>query len=133
MATAIETLEQEAREIQERISPKQEEIRADEERLARLRAAISMLKGEVALSIRSRHSAPRRDTRGRQEIPEDQIIAYVGQQGGQVSGAAIRKHLGIDAERSNSVSVKLGRMVERGQLAAQGERRSKTYTLPGKA
>ena len=121
MADVVAELEKEATTIRERIEPKREEIRADEEQLARLEAALDVLKGNVALATRSRSTAPR--IRG--SIDEDAIVAYVRSHQ-PVLGRDIGQHIGVTGNR---LSVKLGRMVKAGLLTKEGERTGTRYSV----
>ena len=100
--------------IRERIEPKRQEIRADEEQLARIEAAVDVLRGNVALATRSRTAPPRR----RGSIDEEQIVAFV-RQNQPVGAKQIGPAIGVTG---NNLSVKLGRMVQKGLLTKTGER-----------
>jgi hypothetical protein len=127
MASGVETLEKEANEIRERIEPARQAIRADEEMLARLEAAISMLKGEVAIAP-SRTDQFRAAASGRRSsspIDENAIVTFVG--ANQPVGATqIGKHVGASG---NPLSLKLKAMVDNGVLSKEGQRRSTVYSL----
>ena len=121
MADATEVLEKEAAEIRERIEPKRQEIRSDEEQLARLEAALDVLKGNVALATRSRSMPARRSRSG---IDEDAIVSFV-RSNAPASARDIGEQIGVSG---NTLSVKLGRMVEKGLLTKTGERRATRYS-----
>ena len=118
MADVVAELEKEAASIRERIEPKRQEIRSDEEQLARLEAALDVLRGNVALATRSRRPPSRRSG-----IDEDAIVSFV-RSNAPASARDIGQQIGVTG---NTLSVKLGRMVEKGLLTKTGERRATRY------
>ena len=124
MADMTAELEKEADKIRSRLAPKREEIRADEEQLARLEAAIDVLKGNVALASRPARSPRQASSRTRGSIDEEAIIGFV--RSNQPVGARdIGEQIGVTGNR---LSVKLGRMVQSGVLTKTGERRGTRYS-----
>ena len=121
MADATAELEKEAVAIRSRIEPKRQEIRDDEERLARIEAALDMLKGNVALATPRGRAVT---VRARGRIDEDAVVAFVRSHQ-PVAARDIGEHIGVTG---NSLSVKLGRMVEKGLLTKTGERRATRYS-----
>jgi hypothetical protein len=117
-------LEKEAEKIRSRLAPKREEIRADEEQLARLEAAIDVLKGNVALASRPARSSSPSSSRSRGSIDEEAIIGFV-RSNQPVSARDIGQQIGVTGNR---LSVKLGRMVNAGVLTKTGERRGTKYS-----
>jgi Fic family protein len=120
MANATAELEKEAAAIRERIEPKRQEIRDDEQQLARLEAALEILKGNT-LVARSR-TAPARRTRG--SIDEAAIVAYVRKNPNASAGDIST----VAGASGNTLSVKLGRMVKAGVLTKTGERANTRYS-----
>lgn len=134
----VALLERQAKEIEARIQPARDAIAEDEKTLARLRAAIDVLKGNVALTARastaeSFRQAPsrRRSSRGAtaSTISEERIIDYVGANQPATSGRPMREALGLDDSASQALTLKLGQMVADGKLAKTGERRATRYSL----
>lgn len=125
MADPIAVLEKEAETLRSKLEPKRQEIAADELQLARLDAALEVLKGNVGLGSAKRPAATAKPAAGRQSISEDAIVAFVGANQ-PVGAAAIGDHVGV---KGNSLTVKLGRMIEKGVLRKSGERRQTVYHL----
>ena len=126
MATDITAaLEKEAAEIRSRIEPKRQEIREDETQLARIEAALEILRGDVVLASgagRAQRSNGRRSSRGG---TDDAIVAFV--RAHQPVGAGdIGQHIGVTG---NTLSQRLKRMVEKGLLTKTGERRGTRYSV----
>jgi len=136
MATdAVGLLEEQAKEIEARIQPAKEAIAQDEQTLARIRAAIDVLQGNVAIAPGASTSdafrqatARRRSSSGgptASEIDTGAIVTFV--EANQPVGAGeIGKAVGASG---NALSVKLKNMVEDGILSKQGERRATRYSL----
>jgi hypothetical protein len=122
MADAIATLEKEAEALRSKLEPARQAIQADELQLARLEAALEVLKGNVGLGTAKTVAKP---AAGRQSISEDAIVAFVSTNQ-PVGAAAIGDHIGV---KGNSLTVKLGRMIEKGTLTKSGERRQTVYHL----
>lgn len=120
MADVTAELEKEAAKIRERIEPKRQAIKDDEEQLARLEAALDVLRGNVALATRARST---RSSSRRSSI-DDEIVAFVRAHQ-PVAARDISEQVGMTG---NSLSVKLGRMVQAGKLTKEGERRNTRYS-----
>jgi predicted HTH transcriptional regulator len=126
MADITAALEQEAAAIRERIDPKREEIREDEAQLARLEAALEILKGDVALATGTRRAKRAGgSSRSQGGIDEDAITAFV-RANQPVSARDIGEQIGVTGNR---LSVKLSRMVNAGVLTKTGERRGTRYSV----
>src|SRR4051812_11480563 len=107
MSNAVAELEKEAAAIRKRIEPKREEIRADEEQLARIEAALEVLNGNVAIASRPARSPRPASSRSRGSIDAETIIGFV-KANQPASARDIGQNLGVTGNR---LSVKLGRMV----------------------
>jgi hypothetical protein len=123
VADIIAELEKEAEAIRIRIEPKRQEIADDEEQLARLEAAIEVLRGNVPTASARSARRPSRARRGG-TIDEGAIMAFV-RANQPASAREIGEHIGVTGNR---LSVKLGRMVESGLLKKTGERRGTRYS-----
>jgi hypothetical protein len=120
-ADPIAILEARAREIRERIEPQRQAIRDDEEQLARIEAAVAMLRGEIAVGVRpavrspsptmSERTAPRRRRGGRKQA----IFEYLREQPG-ASAAQVAEALGGSKP---SVTSTLQKMASDGDLEKQ--------------
>jgi hypothetical protein len=118
-------LEKEAAAIRQRIEPRRQEIREDEEQLARLEAAIDVMKGNVALATGSRRAKQTGGSNGRRGgIDEDAIVSFV-RANQPASASDIGQEIGVSGNR---LSVKLGRMANAGLLTKTGERRGTRYS-----
>jgi hypothetical protein len=128
MADIEAALEKEAEEIRRRIAPALAAIKQDEQRLARVMAALEVLRGEVAVASGSRRSSAttnraRRNSAG--GIDEQAVVAFV-RANQPVAARDIGNEIGITGNR---LSVKLGRMVSAGLLTKTGERRGTRYSV----
>ena len=128
MADITAELEKEANAIRARIGPKLDEIREDEAQLARIEAALEILRGNVAIASGARK--PRRAPAGgggnsRGGIDEDAIVSFV-RSAQPVAAREIGEQIGVSGNR---LSVKLGRMVSAGLLTKTGERRGTRYSV----
>lgn len=125
MADITVALEQEADAIRERLEPRRAAIAADEQQLARIEAALDVLRGNVALSSRPSRATTTtaRPTRG--AIDEQAIVSFV-RSAQPVAAREIGQQIGVTGNR---LSVKLGRMVDKGLLTKTGERRGTRYSV----
>ena len=125
MADVVEQLEQEAKAIRERLEPKRSEIAADEEQLARLEAALEILRGNVTVATGPRRAPATASRSNRGGIDEDAIVSFV-RSAQPVAAREIGEQIGVSGNR---LSVKLGRMVSAGLLTKTGERRGTRYSV----
>jgi uncharacterized coiled-coil protein SlyX len=132
---AIKALEDEIAAVEKAQQPTRDQIAELEAQLvegqqiiARNRAAIDVLNGNVSIAS----GAPR--TRARRssgtgltvsQIDENAIVTFVGAHQ-RVGASQIGQHVGASG---NALSLKLRAMVESGVLTKQGERRATKYSL----
>lgn len=124
---AIKSEQEPARE---QIAKLQASLAESDTELDRLGRALAVLTGE-APAPRSRRASggPRRAL----NVDDAQIMAAVKRlcEGGKTTTAPeLRDALNVPAESNNAFSQRLGRLVRDGQIVGQGDRRSKTYSLP---
>jgi hypothetical protein len=118
-------LEKEAAAIRKRIEPKRQQIKEDEAQLARLEAALEILKGNVTLATGTPRAKRAGGGNGRRGgIDEDAIVGFV-RANQPVAAGDIGQEIGVTGNR---LSVKLGRMVDAGLLTKTGERRGTRYS-----
>ena len=139
---AIKALEDEIAAIEKAQQPTRDQIRELESQLvegqqiiARNRAAIDVLSGNVAVASgsggrRSGGGAARQSRGGSgrltaSQISEDRIVEFV-RSNQPVGAAAIGDHVGASG---NALSVKLRAMVDKGRLSKQGEKRATKYSV----
>jgi hypothetical protein len=128
MADITAELEKEAAAIRGRIEPKRAEIAADEQQLARIEAALEILRGNVAIATgagRPRRAPAGGSSNSRSGIDEEAIVSFV-RSAQPVAARDIGAHIGVTGNR---LSVKLGRMVSAGLLTKTGERRGTRYSV----
>ena len=96
-------------------------------RLEDARKALAKGNGAAANGT-SRQRASRK--RAREAISGSDILRAAVAHGGPVSASELRDALGLAAEQSNDLSIKLKHMVDAGELRREGERRASRYVVP---
>ena len=124
MADLTAGLEKEAAAIRARLEPKRADIRADEEQLARIEAALDVLNGNVALASGAGRAKQANGRRSRGGIDEAAVVAFV-QKNQPASARDIGENIGVTGNR---LSNKLTAMVKAGLLTKTGERRGTRYS-----
>jgi hypothetical protein len=119
---AIAKIEADARAA---VAKRQAELREGEAVIARNRAAIDVLNGNVTVASPGRRSG-RRTPSGptASQIDESAILRFV-KSNGPVGASEIGRHVGASG---NPLSTKLKRMSDDGKLTYRGERRQRVYS-----
>jgi hypothetical protein len=124
MPSAESVLESELEDVRKKLAG-YDDLKAQEERLS---AALAALRGDVRPAA-NRAPTPSRGRRTATGIDDGAIIHAIHTFGEPAGAIDIRQSLGLPDSASNSLSIKLKKMVDEGTLKRIGERRASRYTV----
>ena len=125
MASALEAIQTELEGIEKQLDGYDELVQHRD----RLRAALSVLEGSGPLPRTQPAARAPRARRSSTGIDEGAIVHAIHSHGEPASAIDIRQRLGLADNASNSLSIKLKKMVDDGILKRIGERRASRYTV----